>query len=223
MKFETAKNNNVCWFLTVSDGFSKNIRKSLISLASPQVFSKNLIDGYYSAQNVFPSVLQIEPTSTGMPIYDLNKAKKIFADELKRLTDKKFPEDVVLYYYDDGFSNTVVTDIVGHWQNQLGAYINIEKVSSPALLESQLKDQTYALSIFPISADSMLVSEYLQKFGITYKNEKISKIQSKLLNSNNLVPLMTQDTVIAYSKNLENLKFENGNGCIDFAYIIKTE
>ena len=220
---KTARTNNICWFLTVSDGFTKDIRKALITLGAPQTFSKNLIDGYYPAESIFPDVLKTGKTSAGMPVYDLEVAKEIFFKEISTLKDKKFPENVVLYYYNDGFSSTFVTDIVGHWQNQLGAYINIEAVSSPQVLEAQLNDQTYALSIFPISADSPQVNEYLEKFGIDYNGSDYSKIQSQILNSNNIAPLATQDTIIAYNTNLENLNFNNGNGCIDFAYIIKND
>ena len=218
---KTLDYENICWFLTISDGFSKGIRKSLISLANPQVFSKNLISGYKSAQSIYPTALAPTNSLTGMPVYDLETAKELFKSEINNLVDKKFPTDVVLYYYDDGFSKTVVTDIVGHWQNQLGAFVNIEAVSTPSLLQSQLADTTYALSIFPISADSPDIAEYLKKFGIQYNGEHLSELQNQLLASNNIVPLMTQKTIIAYSEDLTNLKFTHGNGSIDFANIIK--
>ncbi len=220
---KTADHENICWFLTISNGFSKGIRKSLCALANPQVFSKNLIESYKNAQSIYPAVLNVTASSSGMPVYDLENAKKLFKTEVESLVDKKFPTDVVLYYYDDNFSKTVVTDIVGHWQNQLGAFVNIESVSAPAVLQSQLTDQTYALSIFPISADSPDVSEYLEKFGIKYDGENLSELQSELLKSNNIVPLMMQKTIIAYSQNLTNLKFTHGNGSIDFSYIVKED
>lgn len=220
---KTAHSNNICWFLTISDGFSKNIRTALINLASPHTFEKSLINGYSPAQSIFPNVLSANAGSQGLPVYDLEASKKLFFDEIKSLKDKKFPEGVVLYYYDDGFSKTVVTDIVAHWQSQLGAYINIEAVSSPEKLTSQLKDQTYALSIFPVFASSQSSKEYLEKFGINYKGGKLSKIQKDILKSKNIVPLMTQDTVVAYNKNLTSFNFSSGNGLIDFAYVVKTE
>ncbi len=215
--------DNICWFLTVSDGFSKDIRKSLISLASPQIFGENLSQGYDSAKSIFPISISKDISPTGMPVYDLENAKKLFKSAVYNLKDKKFPTDVILYYYDDGFSKTVVTNIVGHWQNQLGAFVNIEAVSSPSVLLPQLKDQTYAMSIFPVSADSPNVSEYLEKFGIKYNGEDLSKIQSKILKSSNIVPLMTQKTTVAYSQELSNLNFTHGNGSIDFAYVVKTD
>lgn len=220
---KTLDYENICWFLTVSDGFSKGVRKSLITLANPQVFSKNLISGYSSAYGIYPPVLNSTSSPTGMPIYDLENAKELFKNEINNLVDKKFPTDVVLYYYDDGFSKTVVTDIVGHWQNQLGAFVNIEAVSAPSILLPQLTDRTYALSIFPVSADSPDKAEYLEKFGIQYNGENLSELQNQLLTSNNIVPLMTQKKIIAYSEDLINLKFTLGNGSIDFSYIVKED
>lgn len=218
---KTASFNKTCWFLTLSDGFSKEMRSSLISLATPQVFAKNLPEGYLTAQSIFPPSLSSDAIASGMPVYDLENAKKLFAQEVEKLSDKKFPADVVLYYYDDGISKSVVTDIVGHWQNQLGAFVNIESVSSPSVLSSQLKEQTYAICIFPISADSKNMAEYLKKFGVSYKGKDLSSTQSAILKSKNISPIMTQKTTIAYRKNLQNVKFTHGNGCIDFAYIVK--
>lgn len=222
-ELNTASYNNICWFLTVSDGFSKGIRTSLISLANPQIFTKNLPDGYTAAESVFPKALNTKTASTGMPVYDLENAKKEFAQAVENLKDKKFPTNVVLYYYDDGISKSVVTDIVGHWQNQLGAFVNIEAVSSPSVLIPQLKDQTYALSIFPVTANSAHINEYLEKFGLSYKNQDTNTLQSKILKSKNIVPLMTQDTTVAFSKNLNNLNFTHGSGSIDFAFVIKKD
>ena len=65
--------------------------------------------------------------------------------------------------------------------------------------------------------------EYLQKFGINYTGQNLSDIQVNLLKSNNIIPLMFQSTSVAYSKRLSNVTFEHGNGCIDFAFIIKSD
>ena len=79
------------------------------------------------------------------------------------------------------------------------------------------------MSIFPISADSPEMEEYLQKFGINYTGQNLSDIQVNLLKSNNIIPLMFQGTSVAYSKRLSEVTFEHGNGSIDFAFIIKSD
>ena len=220
-ELKTASFENICWFLTISDNFSKGIRKSLLSLAMVDILSQNQHIGYNPVNNIFPPVLSNDAGVKGMPVYDLQAAKKLFSNEIVKLTDKKFPTDVTLYYYDDGNSKAAVTDIVAHWQNQLGAFINIKPVSSPSVLESQLTNQTYAMSIFPITAGSHSLNEYLIKFGINYKGSNLSEVQAKLLSSSNVAPLMTQKTVIAYSDELTHFNFTHGNGCIDFAYVVK--
>ncbi len=217
----TASIDNNCWFLTISDGLSKGIRKSLISLANPQIVSQKLFDGYSSPQTIFPPALNANASISGMPVYDLEAAKTLYANEILNLTDKKFSSDVILYYYDDGYSKKIATDIVGHWQNHLGVFINIEAVSSPEVLLSQLKEQTYALCIFPVSADSPNIYEYLEKFGIDYDDSDLTKLQTEILASNNISPLLMQSTVIAFQKQLESVNFMQGNGMIDFAYIVK--
>lgn len=219
--FKIKSFENICWFLTLSDDIPSGIRKSFASLSNGKVFKKSLEDGYSVANSIFPPVLNTNIKASGMTAYDLNNAKKLFSSEVKKLDGKKFPS-LMLYYYDDGLSKNVVTDIVGHWQNNLSAFINIEAVSAPSVLHSQIIDQTYSMSVFPISADSPEMAEYLQKFGINYTGQNLSDLQINMLKSNNVIPLMFQSTAIAYAKNLNNVVFEHGNGCIDFAFIVKS-
>ncbi len=219
--FITDTYNNIVWYLTISDGFSSDIRKSLISLANPKIFSKNLTDGYYKPNSIYPGIVTDKTIKKGITPYDLQNSKDIFASAVANLSDKKFPTDVVLYYYDNGFSKNIVTDIVGHWQNQLSAFVNIESVSAPEVLLPQLKNQTYALSVFPLTANSQSSDEYLENFDVSYSGKSLSEIQEELLKSKNITPLFTQDTVIAYGTELSNVKLDKGDGCIDFAYIIK--
>ena len=219
--FITDTYNNIVWYLTVSDGFSSDIRKSLISLANPKVFSKNLTEGYYKPKSIYPGIISETTIKKGITAYNLQNSKDIFAKAVENLNDKKFPTNVVLYYYDNGFSKNIVTDIVGHWQNKLSAFVNIESVSAPEVLLPQLKEQTYALSIFPLTANSQNASEYLENFGINHNGGSLSEIQDKLLKSKNITPIFTQDTVIAYSTQLNNVTLDKGDGCIDFAYIVK--
>lgn len=218
--FKIKSYDNICWFLTLSDDIPSGIRKSFAILANGKIFKKSLTEGYSVADSIFPPALKSGVKSSGMQVYDLKAAKELFSSSVIKLENKKFPS-TMLYYYDDGVSKNVVTDIVGHLQNNLGAFINIEAVSAPSVLSSQIIDQTYSMSIFPISADSPEMEEYLEKLGINYKGQNLTELQINTLKSNNVVPLMFQSTSIAYSKNLTNVTLEHGNGCVDFAFIVK--
>ncbi len=218
-----AEFENICWVLTINNDFSANMRKSLSMLIGSEIYSNNLPSGYSVSTSLFPSIFSANKKFSTSLLYDLEAGKKLYFQEVNKLEDKKFPSDVVLYYFDDGYIKNVVTDIVGHWQSNLSAFVNIESVSSVDLLEPQLQNQTLKMSIFPISAESTQVAEYLKKFGISYKGEPLEGIQSNILKGNNIIPIMFQTTNIAYSKALTNLSTELGNGYIDFSFIIKTE
>ncbi len=220
---ETLEFQNICWFMTLGDSFTKNMRKALFMLVGDDVYKDSLKVGFSPADSLFPEVANANTKDIGLLKYDSQSAKKFFISELNSYKDKKFPTDVVLYYYDDGNVKNVVTDIVGHWQSSVSAFINIESVSESKLLLSQLTDHSYAMSIFPVRLDSTALSEYLKKFGVDYNGEKLSDIQTKILESYNILPIMFQNTVISHSKSLQNVSAELGNGYIDFSFIVKEE
>ncbi len=220
--FKTAETQNTVWFLTLGTAIPTEIRKSFALLAGSEVYSAALTNGTAPANSVFPPSLNANAGASGMLAYDLEAAKTLYTNAIKHLPDKKLPDDIKLYYYDSGFSKNMVTAIVGHWQHHLGAYINIEAVSSPQVLEAQLKEQSYYMAIFPVSANSVSVSEYLAKFGIEYTVGDLTAQQITLLNGYNLVPLAFESKTIAYSENLSNVKTVNGLS-IDMSFIVKEE
>lgn len=220
---KTEEYQNICWLMTFGNNFTKNMRTALSGLVGAEVFSNSLPVGYSAANSIFPSCISKNKSDLNVAVYDPENAKKIYLNEINLLENKKFPTDIILYYYDDGNVKNVVTDIVGHWQNNFSAFVNIESVSDSALLTSQLTEQTYAMTLFPISVDSPSIAEYLKKFGIEYNGETFKDIQNKLINSKNILPVMFQNTVIAYTPNLSEVYTELGNGYIDFSFIIKSE
>lgn len=214
---------DICWFLTMNNDFSQNMRKSLSMLVGGEVYSKDLKSGYSVANTIYPDCLQLDFSPSGITAYNLQDGKNLYLNEVEKLPNKKFPPDIVLYYYDDGNVKNVVTDIVGHWQSNLSAFVNIKTASSPDLLVSQINSQDYQMAIFPVKLKSGRLDEYLEMFGDEYKNLSFSDAQIEILSSNNIIPIMFQTTNISYSSALNNLTFNNDNGYIDFSFIIKTE
>lgn len=220
---KTSDSQNICWVLTISKDFSKDMRRALCSLVGGEIYSGSLSGGYKTANSIFPSVITETPPADGTTIYNLESGKELYFDELEYLPDKKFPSDIVLYYYDDGHFKSIVTDIVGHWQSNLSAFVNIESVSSSDLLTSELTNQTLSMSIFPIRADSDNVAEYLKKFGYKYNGQALGKVQKEILNDFTIIPIAFQNTCIAYSESITNLCTTPGDGYIDFSFIVKYE
>ena len=192
-------------------------------LVGSQVYALDLKTGYTPADSVFPSVIKSDAGSSGMTIYNLEAAKALFTKEISKLEGKKFPSGVKLYYYDNSVIKPVITDIVGHWQNNLGAFVNIEAVDSAEQLKNELKKQTLDMAVFPVRADSSDINEYLSNFGTTAEGKSGAEIQTGLLKSSNIIPIAFQNTTIAYSPDLSDVFTSFGNGYIDFSFIVKTE
>ncbi|MGN0492226.1 MAG: peptide ABC transporter substrate-binding protein, partial [Acutalibacteraceae bacterium] len=220
---KTIDYQNICWFLTISSDFSEALRKSLAMLVGSEVYGGDLKTGYTPADSIFPAAVNENTGSSGMTFYNAEAAKALFAKETAKLAEKKFPSGVKLYYYDNGVIKPVITDIVGHWQNNLGAFVNIEAVSSAEKLVSELKNQTLDMAVFPVRADSPDIEEYLSNFGVQANGQSPSEIQTRVLKSSSIFPIAFQNTTIAYSTALNDVFTNFGNGYIDFSFIVKTE
>lgn len=218
---KTVDFENILWVMTVSPRLSAGLRKTLAMLTGPEIFEKSLQSGYRPAKSIFPNVLIKNPPQTGIIEYDKENAVKLFGNEIDSLPDKKFPSGIKLHYYDNGVIKPVITDIVGHWQNNIGAFVNIQATDDLNELEKQTTEQTYDIAVFPIYAKGQDLSEYLRKFGIEYNGEDLADVQQILLKSANIIPLAYQKTQIAYSPVLSNLFTEPSNGYIDFSFAQK--
>ncbi len=221
--FSSKSYETTCWVMTFNEDLNENMRTALLSLVGSQVYEKNLHSGYRAASSLFPNILKTDAKSNGFVPYDLETGKNLYASEIKSYPDKKLPADIVLKYYNDGFIKDTVTDIVGHWQNNLSAFVNIEAVDDPQILLPQLKNQTQTIAVFPVSADGDYLTEYLNNFGISYEGENLSALQENLLNSKKIAPLVFKDTCICYSQAIKEIYPTSGNGFIDFSFIIKEE
>lgn len=221
---KTATCQNICWVLTLDNNvFSKNMRSALAQLVGGEVYSKSLPKGYKTAQSIFPQIITENPPADGTTIYNLESGRKLYISEINKLKDKKFPTNIILYYYDDGSAKSIVTDIVGHWQSNLSAFVNIESVSDASLLLPELVSTSLPMAIFPIRADSGNIYEYVKKFGFDYNGKTLGEVQKEILTDCTIIPLAYQNTCIAYSKAITNLSTTPGDGYIDFSLIIKDE
>ena len=192
-------------------------------LIGEQVYSADLKPGYSAAASLsralFPGKNRAWACFPTMPTV----RKTLYSAELKKQTDKKFPSDIKLYFYDNGVIKPIITDIVGHWQNKLGAFINIETASSVDKLTPQLKSRDLPIAVFPIRADSESLSEFSEKFGVSASGKTAEAVESELLRGTSIIPLLFQNTTIAYSDALNDVYTVPGDGYIDFSFIVKTE
>lgn len=217
--YNTKEFENICWVLTVGQEFSPDMRKAFLLLVGSNIYENSLPVGYSVATSIYPKAIASHSTTVNKA-YDPEGAKSLYLKELENLPDKKFPKGIKLYYYDNNAVKGVVTDIVGHWQSQISTFVNIEAESNLNDLVSQLNENSYSFAIFPVKADSSFYKEYLQKFGKT-STDDINLAESEILESHTVLPIMFQNTTIAYAKTLTEFSAAQGNGYIDFAYIVK--
>ena len=221
-QLKTHSFENTCWILTISNEIPYNIRKSLAMLCGGEFLNEKMEYGFRIADSLFPSVcLSRESTVKQFTKYDLTAAKKIYMESVKEFEDKKFPTDTYLSYYDNGYFKNSITALVGHWQNHLGAYVNIEETDSLNKILGQLNNQTKVMAIFPIVTPNNDIAEYLKKFNFDYKGQDVSVIQEALLKNYNIVPLAFSNTTIAYGNGIDEITFDTDNGYIDFSFVKK--
>lgn len=220
--FKTVSTENICWFLTMGGELSADMRNAFAMLIKSDIYSSALPSDFRVADSFYPSILGIENANlVGFAQYNASEAKELFSSAIRVTNDKKFPQ-TVLKYYNGAQVKSAVNSIVAHWQQNLSAFINTEGVDSAENLTSQLKEQTMSMAVFPITADSSSLKEYLNIFGIGTQNSAID-IQKNILAKNNIIPIAFQQTAIAFSDDLSGMRIYPGNGYIDFAYVIKKD
>lgn len=219
--FGTKDYQNTLWVMTFNNDLSKDMRSALMKLVGSNVYKDSLLNGYTPATSIFPDIFGKDVGTNGVTSYDLDGGKSLYNTEVKKLEDSKFPSNVTLYYYDNGVIKPIITDIVGHWQNNLAAFVNIEAASSPEVLQTELKEQTLPIAVFPILADSQNLAEYLEDFGIAYNGENLMELQENILNSKNIVPLLFQNTTLCYAAGIKEIYTAQGDGFIDFSMVVK--
>lgn len=216
-KIKTASVQNICWVLSLGGELSKNIRQALCMCYSSDVYSKEMSSSFRVANSFFPNALGVsEPSSSWAISYDSVTPQSLISDEIKNLKNKKFPQTTLIYGESEALKPAII-DVVGNWQEKLSAFINIKPTDK--LLESELKEHSASLSVFPVKADSTL-GEYISKFGIEYSGDIVAAY-AKMLGEYNLLPFAFEDTTVGYLENISGVYMNAVGGYIDFSCIVK--
>lgn len=215
---ESAKKNgykiqslqNICWVLTISGEYSAQMRSAFAMSIDRNALITSDMYGTAKASSVFPEILPSSSYSPfGIKEYNEAAAKTAFSAAVKGMPDKKFPK-TTLYYYDDAVIKGVANDMIGHWQQVLSAFINMEASANLDALQNELSEQTLQMALFPVTAKSDSLSEYTNQF-------------PNNASADTIIPLLFQSTSIAYGKTLSGLKLDKNNGYIDFSFVVKSE
>ncbi len=202
---------NTVWLLHIGNGYSAALKNSFVSSLITYSDAKlTLPDGFYAAKRLYPDFFE---TNEEIKIYNINAAKQSYAQEIKKFNNATLPTST-LYYYDSGSSADLIKMLVGHWQQNLGAYINIEGLNSSAAVKA--KQSEYSLTVYSEQLNSANLVKYAGFFGF----EDTNNLKNKILSGNTL-PIAYSGTVIAYTDELQNIVTDSSINIIDFAFANK--
>ena len=209
---------NKCWVLTIGDEFDLRIKNALLTAFSSEIYKDGLGEGFKTAKSIYPGVLnETQADGAGFPSYDIASAKEQISEIIKDLPDNKFPPST-LYYYENDEIKSAANDLLGHWQNNLSAFINMQSSTSLSTLQNELNKKDLQFALFPITANNSSTDEYLAQFGLSGEPKKA---QETLLSKHNILPFAFESTNMAYTSAITKIYMDNGNGYIDFAFVGK--
>lgn len=227
VEYETAFGNglriesvqNICWYLTLGDEYSSEVKSAFLSAFSQSLYEKSLPQGFEVANSIYPPFLSAQE-NFAFADYDIALAQSLISSAVQKTEQKVFADSVLLYAPSDA-ARAVATDIVAHWQKNLSTFINIKAADSVSELAGQLENKSLAFALFPIKANAADNSEYLAQFGAEYSGLSPEAAQNKMIENKNILPIAYENTNIAFNSTLENVKMFDTNGYIDFSFIIK--
>lgn len=212
---------NKCWVLHINRQYDPDIRKALAMLVSDRGYSDALGRGYEAASSFYPQVLGVKGASgAGIKDYNLEVSRKLFSDAVKKYEDKKFPS-TTLYYYNEPSVKPAVTAVVGHWQQRLSAFVNIKSADSLEALISDAKSDNIDFAIYPITAQSSSVKEYLRNFDLSGDAAAAVEIQKQILAEDRIIPVAFENINIGYTSLITHFQSDPFNGYVDFSFITK--
>lgn len=220
----TAQTDNIVWVLQIGDGFSYDFRRSLILCINRSLYAGDLGIGFNIAYTLFPTSMAGQDLEhVGMPAYDAETSKALFDTAVSAMPDKKLPATTLIYYNDPAMAKPV-GDIVGHWQSNLGAYLNIQPINSLAEIQNTIAKGGQFIAIYPLYITDSDPTAFVAQLGYDFSKTatiNLASVQTQILSEYRIVPLALQNSVLAYSPDLKTFKYTIGNGMIDFCTIKK--
>ena len=211
---------NICWLMAINRNFSVDVRQAFMMAFDTDVYQSALPNGFSAAKSIYPKTLGINADGIGVVAYNIDNAKTTMSAQISKLEDKKFPQSTMYYYNEDGVKG-LATAIVGHWQQNLSTFINIESTDNIEVIKNEIAESTLDFALFPITSKSAYFNEYAKNFAARSVAATPDALQQELLSDYSIVPVAYQTTNISYVSSLKNVSLTDDNGYIDFSHIIK--
>ncbi len=206
-----------CYMLTFGEAVKEDFRKALITSVSTDSFKDSLSNGYRLADNIYPTSLNINNPGliSDTIAYDINSAAELYNNLVKTETIG----NLALRYVDNPICENVAKALAAHWQQHLGIFINIEKVSLS--YANSLYNSGEAIVIMPFNSFGGSYISYVSTLGSKSRNPKAA--QTEILSSYRFLPLFFSDKYIAFNDYIKLNKEFISYGVPDLALITKNE
>ena len=206
-----------CYMLTLGSNINPELREALLKSVNVNTYKNNLPVGYQTANNIYPSSLNISSVGSAFDTvaYDINLA----AEKYNSVVKNGGANSLVLRYVDSPVCETVAKALAAHWQQYLGAFINIEKVSLD--YATALYNSNDAIVILPFSAFGGSYTSYISSLGSTRINA--NEAQKEILKDFKYLPLFSSNKYIAFNDYIKINENMISYGIPDLALITKNE
>lgn len=204
---------NTVWLMKIGKGFTTSMKKALFS--SLVVYNENVADypeGVTPAIKLYPDFFE---NSQKINIYNIEQAKSNYKNEVSAFKNGELPEKT-LYFEDKHGIEEVMKKIAGHWQQNLGAYVNISGLSTANMVKA--KESDYSVTVYSEEITTPDYNKYAKIFGLIATNNMSSDILK-----GDIMPIAYSGTVLAYNNSLENLSPDAAVNLIDFSNINKNQ
>lgn len=206
-----------CYMLTLGSNINIELREALLKSVNLDTYQNNLPEGYQTTNNIYPSSLSLGDVGSAFDciVYDINSASQKYNNVVKNGGSG----NLVLRYVDSPVCESVAKALAAHWQQYLGAFINIEKVSLD--YATSLYNSNDAIVIMPFSVFGGSYTSYISSLGST--NQNPNEAQKEILKDFKYLPLFFSNSYIAYNDYIKINENMISYGIPDLALITKNE
>lgn len=256
LSLNIASFNDTCWAIVTNPNAEAGkapVRNALRSAVHRNAYANELPSYFSRADSIIPPSVELlgknyrEAAGQDYPVsYDPDAARQAFSAAIASYPGKKLPATTLLYL-DDPDMKEVASIIVQQWQQNLGAYINMEPLSRDKLI-SAVGTGNFQLALFPLTSEDNTAATLLHQFTtnspgnmIGYSNKEYDetidslpaladadtllagtkKAEQLLLSDPGIIPIMFTPSVFVSSKKLTDIHFDTTGGRVDFSLVGK--
>ncbi len=207
--------------LFINPEIDENVRLALMQSIKNSDDTYSSLFGTDKADSIAPHILDFSaPDFSESFKYDIAAAAKLYKTAV--LSNPELSLDgAKIMCLNDPASLAAAKAIAAHWQKELGAFINIEEVSSLSTLTSLYKSGDYTLLVMPMTASFSHTRSYLSQFKTDCVT--VADAQNDLGAKSLCYPLYAERSFTAHLSYIENAERISFGGVPDLALAIKKE